>query len=86
MLLYHQEMMKLRDETLRKTYKRAMDPKNPNRKADVNEVLEVGQSLGSKELSVEMKKYKLAQAEAEKKRQQQKKLQEKNAGAEGLSK
>lgn len=81
--LNHGEMIKLRDETLRKMYKRAMDTKNPNRKADVKEVLEVGHSLGSKELSAEYKKYRQAQREAELKKQQQKKLEEKNNEVQG---
>ena len=59
-----------------------MKPDNPNRNADVREILEIGESLGSKELSAEYKKYKTAQKNAElkknAKKQAEKKGNEKN--------
>ncbi len=54
-----------------------MKPDNPNRNADVKEILEIGESLGSKELSAEYKKYKTAQKNTELKKNNKKKLENK---------
>ncbi|SEQ70047.1 hypothetical protein SAMN02910369_02263 [Lachnospiraceae bacterium NE2001] len=90
----HEGIVKLRDETLRKCFKLAMDDKNPNRKADVKEVLEVGQSLGSPELTKEYLNYEKAQKEAARKAAQKKmeekmslkKLEQKNPDQKKLEK
>ena len=65
-------MIVLRDQALRKCFKDAMNPANDNRKADVKEILEINQSLGSKELSKEYENYLKAQEAAKDKKAEKK--------------
>ena len=62
--LSQENMIVLRDQALRKCYKDAMKQENANKKADVKEILEINQSLGSKELSREYDNYMKAQEAA----------------------